>query len=83
MIDIVCSRQGLQLEAVLISNHAKTVVNFAAGRRLSVASEIADAPPGGRRRHRGPAHQRPGMDLRDIEIQTLAGAVRRWRRRRF
>ena len=74
MIDIVCSRQGLQLSAVLISNHAKTVLNFVAhGGGLSVASEIAA-------RHLVAAGaivalpiSDPGMDLRDLEVQTLAG----------
>lgn len=74
MIDIVCSRQGLQLTAVLISNHAKTVLNFVAhGGGLSVASEIAA-------RHLVEAGaivalpiSDPGMDLRDLEVQTLAG----------
>lgn len=73
MIDIVCSRQGLQLEAVLISNHVKTVLNFVAhGGGLSVASEIAA-------RHLVEAGavvalpiSDPGMDLRDLEVQTLA-----------
>ncbi|MDP3228596.1 MAG: LysR family transcriptional regulator [Acidovorax sp.] len=74
MIDIVCSRQGLQMEAVLISNHVKTVLNFVAhGGGLSVASEIAA-------RHLVEAGavvalpiSDPGMDLRDLEVQTLAG----------
>lgn len=74
MIDIVCSRQGLQLAPVLISNHAKTVLNFVAnGGGLSVASEIAA-------RHLVAAGaivtrpiSDPGMDLRDLEVQTLAG----------
>lgn len=74
MIDIVCSRQGLQLAPVLISNHAKTVLNFVAhGGGISVASEIAA-------RHlvaSGAIVTRPitdpGMDLRDLEVQTLAG----------
>ena len=73
MIDIVCSRQGLQLEAVPISNHAKTVNFVQLGGGLSVASEIAV-------RHLVAEGaivvlpiSDPGMDLRDIEIQTLAG----------
>lgn len=74
MIDIVCSRQGLQMAPVLISNHAKTVLNFVAhGGGLSVASEIAA-------RHLVAAGaivalpiSDPGMDLRDLEVQTLAG----------
>ncbi|MCW5232999.1 LysR substrate-binding domain-containing protein [Verminephrobacter eiseniae] len=74
MIDIVCSRQGLQMAPVLISNHAKTVLNFVVhGGGLSVASEIAA-------RHLVAAGaivalpiSDPGMDLRDLEVQTLAG----------
>lgn len=74
MIDIVCSRQGLHLEPVLVSNHAKTMLHFvASGGGLSVASEVAA-------RHMvatGALVARPisdqGMDLRDLEVQTLAG----------
>ena len=74
MIDIVCSRLGLQLEAVLISNHAKTVIHFVLhGGGVSVASEIAV-------RHlvaEGAIVALPisdqGMDFRDVEVQTLAG----------
>ena len=69
-----CSRQGLQLSPVLVSNHARTVIQFVLnGGGLSVSSEIAA-------RHRvadGAIVARPisdpGMDLRDIEVQTLAG----------
>ena len=74
MIDIVCSRQGLQLEAVLISNHAKTVVNFVQlGGGLSVASEIAVRHLVAEGAIVALPISDPGMDLRDIEIQTLAG----------
>ena len=74
MIDIVCSRQGLQLEAVLISNHAKTVLNFVAhGGGLSVASEIAVRHLVAERAIVALPISDPGMDLRDVEIQTLAG----------
>lgn len=74
MIDIVCSRQGLQLEAVLISNHAKTVLNFVAhGGGLSVASEIAVRHLVAEGAIVALPISDPGMDLRDIEIQTLAG----------
>lgn len=74
MIDIACSRQGLQLTPVLISNHARAVLNFVArGGGLTVASEIAA-------RHlvaQGVITARPirdaGMDFRDVEVQTLAG----------
>jgi DNA-binding transcriptional LysR family regulator len=59
---------------VLVSNHAKTMLHFAAsGGGLSVASEVAA-------RHmvaEGALVARPisdqGMDLRDLEVQTLAG----------
>lgn len=74
MIDIVCSRQGLQLAPVLISNHAKTVLNFVAnGGGLSVASEIAARHLVAERALVARPISDPGMDLRDIEIQTLAG----------
>lgn len=74
MIDIVCSRQGLQLAPVLISNHAKTVVNFVLlGGGLSVASEIAVRHLVADRTIVARPISDPGMDLRDIEIQTLAG----------
>ncbi|WP_422845101.1 LysR family transcriptional regulator [Acidovorax sp. M2(2025)] len=74
MIDIVCSRQGLQLAPVLISNHAKTVLNFvASGGGLSVASEIAARHLVAERALVARPISDPGMDLRDIEIQTLAG----------
>lgn len=74
MIDIVCSREGLQLAPVLISNHAKTVIHFVLhGGGVSVASEIAV-------RHlvaEGAIVALPvtdqGMDFRDVELQTLAG----------
>ncbi|WP_342133245.1 LysR family transcriptional regulator [Hydrogenophaga sp. OTU3427] len=74
MMDIVCSRQGLQLAPVLVSNHARTVIQFVLrGGGLSVSSEVAS-------RHlvaEGTIVARPisdpGMDLRDIEVQTLAG----------
>ena len=74
MIDIVCSRLGLQLAPVLISNHAKTVIHFVLhGGGVSVASEIAV-------RHlvaEGAIVALPisdqGMDFRDVEVQTLAG----------
>ena len=74
MVDIVCSRQGLQLTPVLVSNHAKTMLNFVAnGGGLSVSSEIAA-------RHLVAAGaivavpiSDQGMDLRDLELQTLAG----------
>ncbi|WP_418318312.1 LysR family transcriptional regulator [Piscinibacter sakaiensis] len=74
MIDIVCSRQGLQLSPQLVSNHARLMLRFVLnGGGLSVSSEISA-------RHllaRGAIVARPiadaGMDMRDIEVQALAG----------
>lgn len=74
MIDMACSRQGLPLEPVLTSNHAKTLLNFVLhGGGATVSSEIGV-------RHMlatGALLAKPladaGMDLRDIEVQTLAG----------
>ncbi|HPK33153.1 MAG TPA: LysR family transcriptional regulator [Ottowia sp.] len=74
MIDIVCSRQGLRLEPVLVSNHARTMLHFVtSGGGIAVGSEIAS-------RHLAAAGELlvlplsdEGMDLRDIEVQTLAG----------
>ena len=59
---------------MLISNHAKTVVNFVQlGGGLSVASEIAVRHLVAERTIVALPISDPGMDLRDIEIQTLAG----------
>ncbi|MEN5179894.1 LysR family transcriptional regulator [Comamonas testosteroni] len=74
MIDLACSRQGLQLDAVLTTNHAKTLLNFVLhSGGVTVSSEVGA-------RHMleaGLLVARPlsdaGMDLRDIEVQTLAG----------
>ena len=74
MIDMACSRQGLPLEPVLTSNHAKTLLNFALhGGGATVSSEVGV-------RHMlatGALVAKPlsdaGMDLRDIEVQTLVG----------
>ena len=74
MVDMACSHQGLLLEPVLISNHAKTLLNFVQqGSGVTVSSEI------GMRQQlaEGVLVARPlsdaGMDLRDIEVQTLSG----------
>jgi DNA-binding transcriptional LysR family regulator len=74
ILDMACSRQGLLLEPVIESNHAQTLLRFVAeGGGLAVGSEIAA-------RHlqaTGALHVLPlrdqGMELRDIEVQTLAG----------
>ncbi|WP_169170524.1 LysR family transcriptional regulator [Acidovorax sp. SRB_24] len=74
MIDMACSRQGLRLQPVLVSNHVQTLMNFVVqGGGVALSSEIAA-------RHlmaSGALAARPvsdeGMDLRDVEVQTLAG----------
>ena len=74
MIDLACSRQGLQLDPVLTTNHAKTLLHFVVhGGGVTVSSEVGV-------RHMlaaGSLVARPltdaGLDLRDIEVQTLAG----------
>lgn len=74
LVDIVASRLGLRLTPVLESNHARAMLHFAAsGGGLSVASEITA-------RHMVQSGELvalplsdPGMDLRDIEVQTLLG----------
>ena len=74
MMDIVCSRQGLQLAPVLVSNHARTVIQFVVnGGGLSVSSEVAAREMVARGRIVARPISDPGMDLRDIEVQTLAG----------
>lgn len=74
MMDIVCSRQGLQLDPVLVSNHARTVIQFVVnGGGLSVSSEVAAREMVARGRIVARPISDPGMDLRDIEVQTLAG----------
>ncbi|MGE8318148.1 MAG: LysR family transcriptional regulator [Comamonas sp.] len=74
MIDMACSRQELALEPILVSNLAKTMLHFVMHEGgVSVSSEVGV-------RHlvaTGALAARPlsdaGMDLRDIEVQTLAG----------
>ena len=74
MLDIACSRQDLRLVPVLVSNHARTLLHFVAnGGGLSVGSEVAarHLVAAGRVLIKPLADQ--GMDLRDVEVQTLAG----------
>lgn len=74
MMDIVCSRQGLQLAPVLVSNHARTVIHFVlGGGGLSVSSEVAARDLVAQGAVVARPISDPGMDLRDIEVQTLAG----------
>lgn len=74
MLDIACSRQGLRLDPVLVSGHVRTLLHFvASGGGLSVGSEVAarHLVAAGKLLALPMADQ--GMDLRDIEVQTLAG----------
>ncbi len=74
MMDIVCSRQGLQLDPVLVSNHARAVIHFVLnGGGLSVSSEVAVRELVAQGSIVARPISDPGMDLRDIEVQTLAG----------
>lgn len=74
MVDIVCSRQGLQLAPVLVSNHVRTLIRFVLnGGGLSVSSEVAVRHLVAARELVARPISDPGMDLRDIEVQTLAG----------
>ncbi|MFT4190938.1 MAG: LysR family transcriptional regulator [Comamonas sp.] len=75
LLDISCSRQGLRYRTVVVSNHADTLVNFAAASvggvafygELSIRSRLA-------------SHALVALPLRDremnerhLEVQTLAG----------
>lgn len=74
MVDIVCSRQGLQLAPVMVSNHARAVIQFVLnGGGLSVSSEVAARHLVASGELLARPISDPGMDLRDIEVQTLAG----------
>ncbi|WP_353233545.1 LysR family transcriptional regulator [Diaphorobacter ruginosibacter] len=74
IVDMACARQDLALEPVLVSNHVQTLlryVQYSGG--VSVSSEVSV-------RHLVAAGElivKPmadaGMNLRDIEVQTLAG----------
>ncbi|MBF5002684.1 LysR family transcriptional regulator [Diaphorobacter caeni] len=74
VVDMACARQELALEPVLVSNHAQTLlkyVQYSGG--VSVSSEVSV-------RHlvaSGELLAKPisdaGLDLRDIEVQTLGG----------
>ncbi|MPM28460.1 hypothetical protein SDC9_74986 [bioreactor metagenome] len=73
VVDMACARQELSLDPVLVSNHVKTLLQFVQhGNGVSVSSEVSV-------RHlvaSGELVIKPlsdaGMDLRDIEVQTLA-----------
>src|SRR2546427_1071864 len=74
LLDAACSRQGLMLMPVMESNHGKTLLNFAAqGAAVAVASEIAARHMVATGALVAVALSDRGMDLRDIEVQTLAG----------
>ena len=73
VVDMACARQELALDPVLVSNHAQTLLKFVQhSNGVSVSSEVSV-------RHlvaSGELIAKPisdaGMDLRDIEVQTLA-----------
>ncbi len=73
VVDMACARQELALDPVLVSNHAQTLLKFVQySGGVSVSSEVSV-------RHlvaSGELVAKPisdaGMDLRDIEVQTLA-----------
>ena len=74
MIDLACSRQGVQLDPVLVTNHSKTLLNFVLrGGGVTVSSEIGvrDMLVAGLLVAKPLSDA--GLDLRDIEVQTLAG----------
>lgn len=74
LLDAACSRQGLMLVPALESNHGKTLLNFAAqGAAVAVASEIAARDMVATGALAAVPLSDRGMDLRDIEVQTLAG----------
>ena len=74
MIDIACSRQSLQLAPVLVSNHVRTLLRFVEhGGGVSVASEIAARDKVAEGSICALRITDPGMDFRDVEVQTLAG----------
>ena len=74
MIDIACSRQSLQLSPVLVSNHVRTLLRFVEhGGGVSVASEIAARDKVAEGSICALRITDPGMDFRDVEVQTLAG----------
>ena len=70
---MACARQELALDPVLVSSHAQTLLKFVQhSNGVSVSSEVSV-------RHlvaSGELVAKPiadaGMDLRDIEVQTLA-----------
>jgi len=74
ILDIACSRQGLLLTPVIESNHAKTLLNFVAqGGGVTVGSEIAARHMLATGALRGLPISDRGMEMRDIEVQTLSG----------
>ena len=74
VVDMACARQELALDPVLVSNHAQTLLRYVqSSGGVSVSSEVSV-------RHvvaSGELVVKPisdeGLDLRDIEVQTLAG----------
>lgn len=74
MIDMACSRQGLRLQPVLVSNHVQTLIHFVVqGGGVALSSEIAARHPMAAGDLVALPLKDEGMGLRDIEVQTLAG----------
>ncbi|RYX91025.1 MAG: LysR family transcriptional regulator [Comamonadaceae bacterium] len=74
MIDIACSRQQLLIEPVLSTNYMSTLVNFVLeGGGISVAGEVSVRQLVKAGRLVAIPIRDHGMELRDIELQTLAG----------
>lgn len=74
LVDLACSRQRLLLEPVLTTNNMATLHNFVLhGGGLAVSGEVSvrQLVAAGRMAARPLAD--PGLDQREIEVQTLAG----------
>ncbi|SDO30626.1 transcriptional regulator, LysR family [Rhodoferax sp. OV413] len=74
MIDIACSRQQLLLEPVLSTNYLATLLSFVLqGGGISVAGEVSVRQLVAAGQLVAVPIRDHGMELRDIELQTLAG----------
>lgn len=73
IVNLVCNRQGLQLNPALESNNARTLQHFVVqGGGVSISSEISARYLVAEGLLAMRPLQDPGMDLRDVEVQTLA-----------
>lgn len=74
MIDAACSRQQMRLQPALVSNNMSTLHAFAmAGGGLSVSGSVAVRQLRAEGRIAAVPVTDAGLDLRTIEVQTLAG----------